>query len=98
MVYHWETSRAADCLKNVIAANFQGTLQCDAYVAYGSFVKTTRAPSHAGGMLGPCATQLLRGARATSAALRMDPAPDRTSLPHRGESAPQQARFKETRC
>ena len=25
--------------KNVIAANFQGTLQCDAYVAYGSFVK-----------------------------------------------------------
>ena len=30
---------AADCLKNVIAADFQGTLQCDAYVAYGSFVK-----------------------------------------------------------
>ena len=32
-------SRAADCLKNVIAANFQGTLQCDAYVAYASFVR-----------------------------------------------------------
>ena len=38
-VYHWETSRAADCLKKVIAADFQGTLQCDAYVAYASFVK-----------------------------------------------------------
>jgi len=39
VVYHWERSRGADCLKNVIAADFQGTLQCDAYVAYGSFVK-----------------------------------------------------------
>ncbi len=39
VVYRWETSRGADCLKNVIAADFQGTLQCDAYVAYGSFVK-----------------------------------------------------------
>ena len=39
VVYHGETSRGADCLKNVIPADFQGTLQCDAYVAYGSFVK-----------------------------------------------------------
>jgi transposase len=39
VLYHWETSRAADCLSKVIAADFQGTLQCDAYVAYGSFVK-----------------------------------------------------------
>jgi transposase len=39
VVYHWETSRGADCLKKAIAADFQGTLQCDAYVAYGSFVK-----------------------------------------------------------
>jgi transposase len=39
VLYHWETSRAADCLKNVIAADFAGTLQCDAYLAYGSFVK-----------------------------------------------------------
>ena len=29
VVYRWETSRGADCLKNVIAADFQGTLQCD---------------------------------------------------------------------
>jgi transposase len=39
VVYHWETSRGAGCLQKVIAADFQGTLQCDAYVAYGSFVK-----------------------------------------------------------
>ena len=39
VLYHWETSRAADCLSKVIAADFQGTLQCDAYLAYGSFVK-----------------------------------------------------------
>ena len=39
MLYRWETSRGAGCLQKVIAANFQGTLQCDAYVAYGSFVK-----------------------------------------------------------
>ena len=40
VVYHWETSRSADCLKKVIPANFQGTLQCDAYAAYASFAKT----------------------------------------------------------
>ncbi len=39
VLYHWERSRAADCLKNVIAPDFAGTLQCDAYLAYGSFVK-----------------------------------------------------------
>ena len=39
VVYRWETSRGAGCLKNVIAADFQGTQQCDAYVAYGSFVR-----------------------------------------------------------
>ena len=36
VVYHWETSRGPDCLKNVIATDFQGT---DAYVAYRSLVK-----------------------------------------------------------
>jgi transposase len=40
VVYHWETSRSADCLKKVIPANFQGTLQCDAYAPYASFAKT----------------------------------------------------------
>jgi Transposase IS66 family len=36
VVYHWETSRGPDSLKNVIATDFQGT---DAYVAYRSLVK-----------------------------------------------------------
>lgn len=37
--YHWETSRGAHCLKNVITADFRGKLQCDAYAAYPSFSK-----------------------------------------------------------
>jgi len=37
--YHWETSRGAHCLKNVIPAGFRGKLQCDAYAAYPSFTK-----------------------------------------------------------
>lgn len=35
--FHWETSRAADCLENVIPVDFRGTLQCDGYNAYGAF-------------------------------------------------------------
>lgn len=37
--YHWETSRGAHCLKNVIAADFRGKIQCDAYAAYPSFAR-----------------------------------------------------------
>jgi transposase len=32
--FHWETSRAAVCLDNVVPANFTGTLQSDGYAAY----------------------------------------------------------------
>lgn len=32
--FHWETSRAAACLDNVVPLSFTGTLQCDGYVAY----------------------------------------------------------------
>jgi len=35
--YHWQTSRAAACLENVIPVHFTGTLQCDGYSAYQSF-------------------------------------------------------------
>ena len=35
--YHWQTSRAAACLENVIPLTFTGTLQCDGYSAYQSF-------------------------------------------------------------
>lgn len=34
VVYHWETSRAAKCLDNVLPVNFKGTVQCDGYAAY----------------------------------------------------------------
>jgi transposase len=37
--YHWETSRAAACLTRVIPVDFEGTLQCDDYAAYGAFVR-----------------------------------------------------------
>ena len=35
--FHWETSRAAACLDNLIPATFTGTIQCDGYVAYRAF-------------------------------------------------------------
>lgn len=35
--YHWETSRAAACLDNVIPVQFNGTVQCDGYAAYRAF-------------------------------------------------------------
>ena len=33
VIFHWETSRAAACLENIIPADFCGTLQCDGYEA-----------------------------------------------------------------
>ena len=35
--YRWETSRAAECLHNIIPVDFTGTVQCDGYSAYRSF-------------------------------------------------------------
>jgi transposase len=35
--FRWETSRAAECLHNIIPVNFNGTLQCDGYAAYRAF-------------------------------------------------------------
>ena len=39
IVFHWETSRAAACLNNIIHGNFSGTLQSDGYQAYRSFAR-----------------------------------------------------------
>lgn len=39
-VFHWETSRAATCLENIIPADFKGVIQCDGYGAYDCFAKT----------------------------------------------------------
>ena len=35
--FHWETSRAAACLDNVIPSTFTGTIQSDGYAAYRAF-------------------------------------------------------------
>jgi transposase len=34
VLFHWETSRAASCLENIIPVDFNGTIQCDGYEAY----------------------------------------------------------------
>jgi transposase len=38
VVFHWEPSRASDCLDKIIPVNFTGTIQCDGYGAYPAFV------------------------------------------------------------
>jgi transposase len=35
--YRWETSRATDCLENLIGREFKGVVQCDGYSAYRAF-------------------------------------------------------------
>jgi len=37
--YRWETSRAADCLDNLLGEEFKGILQCDGFSAYPAFAK-----------------------------------------------------------
>jgi transposase len=39
VIFHWETSRAATCLANIIPADFSGTIQCDGYEGYDCFAK-----------------------------------------------------------
>jgi hypothetical protein len=40
VVFHWETSRAASCLENVLPVDFRGIAQCDGYAAYRSFARS----------------------------------------------------------
>ena len=44
-IFHWETSRAATCLENLIPADFRGTLQCDGYAAYDCFARRRGGPA-----------------------------------------------------
>jgi len=37
--YRWETSRAAQCIENLVPVDFRGWIQCDAYSAYGTFAR-----------------------------------------------------------
>jgi transposase len=42
-LFHWETSRSAQCLQNLIPVEFCGTLQSDGYSAYPAFVRAHNA-------------------------------------------------------
>lgn len=44
VVFHWETSRAAECLAEVLPADFTGTVQCDGYAAYPAFARQHPKP------------------------------------------------------
>jgi len=49
-VFRWRTSRAAECVKDILPSTFQGILQTDAYAAYGSFGKSRPGVTMAGCM------------------------------------------------
>jgi hypothetical protein len=38
-VYHWATSRAAECLQKIVPVDFGGYIQCDGYRAYDAFAR-----------------------------------------------------------
>ena len=44
VIYHWYPGRGAKYLDEIFDENFSGTLQCDAYQAYGSFQKQRAGP------------------------------------------------------
>ena len=39
VVYHWQASRAAKCVENILPSDFRGVLQCDGYAGYRSFAQ-----------------------------------------------------------
>ncbi|MEI6033324.1 MAG: IS66 family transposase [Verrucomicrobiae bacterium] len=49
-VFRWKTSRAAQCVKEILPPEFKGILQTDAYSAYGSFAKDRPEVTMAGCM------------------------------------------------
>jgi transposase len=44
VLFHWETSRAASCLANIVPVDFSGTVQCDGYAAYPAFARQHPQP------------------------------------------------------
>lgn len=44
VLFHWETSRGAECISNVLPVEFSGTLQCDGYSAYEAFARRHAHP------------------------------------------------------
>jgi transposase len=44
VVFHWATSRATECLAEVLPGDFTGTVQCDGYAAYPAFARHHQKP------------------------------------------------------
>lgn len=44
VVFHWATSRATECLAEVLPGDFTGTVQCDGYAAYPAFTRQHPRP------------------------------------------------------
>ncbi|MDP0497733.1 MAG: transposase [Verrucomicrobiota bacterium JB024] len=44
VIYHWQPDRSAERLQRIVAKDFTGTLQCDGYAAYPSFIKQRDGP------------------------------------------------------
>jgi len=55
VIFHWQTSRAAECLEKIVPVDFRGTIQCDGYTGYDAFARQREAVVLAG-----CWTHLRR--------------------------------------
>ncbi len=54
-IFHWHTSRSAQCIKDILPETFAGILQTDAYAAYGSFAR-----EHSGVVMAGCMAHMRR--------------------------------------
>ncbi|XHR30523.1 MAG: IS66 family transposase [Chthoniobacteraceae bacterium] len=46
VVYHWRTSRAAECVGEILPAHWRGVLQCDGYAGYRSYARSAGREGH----------------------------------------------------
>lgn len=46
VVYHWRTSRAAECVGEILPARWRGVLQCDGYAGYRSYARSEGREGH----------------------------------------------------
>lgn len=89
-VFRWRTSRAAQCVKDILPPEFKGILQTDAYAAYGSFAKDRPQVTMAGCMAH--ARRKFHEASAKRAGGQLLPQPHTGALWHRSHPAPTQGR------
>ncbi|XHR26743.1 MAG: IS66 family transposase [Chthoniobacteraceae bacterium] len=46
VVYHWRTSRAAECVGEILPGHWRGILQCDGYAGYRSYARSEGREGH----------------------------------------------------